>query len=684
MSAGYLRELTFYTLIRQGALVKNRKVIHCATRPPREADTGEKLLPQHSIFLPRSLFLFTWALLLLLAFIYQVITIPVFLTFDVFDNTETLALDIVCTAIFAGDILVNFNAFYYEYGELIWKRRQIAANYLRNWFIIDLLSAFPYHRLFELSVFHETDQDYGFDTHRVLRCLRLLLIFKLPHILDTIRQRMASRTFSFLFSCVLLSIAVLSIAHWVACGFYYVARFGPEHKNWIFVKKFGDMSKLDLYIIALDWTMSTLTTTGYGDIVPCSFQEKIYGTLILTLSIGIFSYFVGKISVTVSLIDKDDAEHKEMRLAITRYLKDRALPKGTMNRALRHFEYSWVRHKQDSRKSNTRIDRGILDHFSEPLKNEICENIYGRVLSQVPVFQLFESALIRKISRAVETFIFAPDDIVISEGERSTELYFLERGSAEVFHQQTQHTYILLEVRNMQSGRYFGEVAFFIGCERSASVRCLQFCDLLRLKRGELLKLLTLSPSDMLTYRKIMEYYECRSLDALGIRCYLCQEANHLARNCPNCRIRVNKDNFRSKWLRRRSSGVIIHRGSIRECYLRRKRKIRSALRYTIRNVKAQESWNRLKGARYLLTKHITQSAYNPAHEEDLVQDDGDEDLEYCPVSMSSQDSSDMSVSSEDDRPTREKSNPVPSLLFAKQDSIRENSMKKSHALTEK
>ena len=235
----------------------------------------------------------------------------------------------------------------------------------------------------------------------------------------------------------------------------------------------------------------------------------------------------------------------------------------------------------------------------------------------------------------------------------------------------------------MQSGRYFGEVAFFIGCERSASVRCLQFCDLLRLKREELLKLLTLSPSDMLTYRKILGYYESRSFDSLGIRCYLCQEANHLARDCPNCRIRVNKDNFRNKWLRRRSSGVIIHRGSIRECYLRRIRKIRPALRYSIKNVKAKESWNRLKGARYQLTKHITQSAYHPAHEEDLVQDDGDEDLEYCPVSMSSQDSSDMFVSSQEDKPTREKSNPVPSMLFAKQDSIRENSVKKSHALTE-
>jgi len=461
-----------------------------------------------------------------------------------------------------------------------------------------------------------------------------------------------------------------------------VARFGPEHHNWIFVKNFSNMSKLDLYIVALDWTMSTLTTTGYGDIVPCSFHEKVYGTIILTLSIGIFSYFVGKISVTVSLIDKDEAEHKAMRLAITRYLKDRAVPKGTTYRALRHVEYSWVRCMQDSRKSNTRIDRGILDHFSEPLKNEISEHIYGRVLNQVPIFQLFESALIRKISRSVETFIYAPDDTVLQEEEHSTELYFLQRGSAEVYHQKTQHTYTLLEVSAMQSGRYFGEVAFFIGCARTASVRCLKFCDLLRLKREALLKALTLSPSDMLIYRKVLDYFECRSLDALGILCYLCQEANHLARDCPNCRIRVNKETFRTKWLRRRSSGILIHRSSIRDSYIRRKRKIRCALRYTIRNVKAQETWDRLKGAGYQLTKHITQSAYNPAHEEDLVQDDGDEDLEYCPISVSSNSDS---PSSEEDKPTQEKSNPIPSLLFAKQDSIRESlKRQKSHAWTEK
>lgn len=445
MSAGYLRELTLYT-VTQDYVLKNRKIVHCASRPHHEVDTGEALLPRHSIFLPHSFFLFIWSVLLLVALIYQILTVPVFLTFDVEDDTVTIALDVVCTVIFAGDILVNFNAFYYEYGVLVWKRRTIAMSYLRNWFLLDLLAAFPYFRLFELSMFADINDDEGFDTHRILRCLRLIRIFKLPQVVDNIRTRVASRTFSFIFSCVLLSIAVLSIAHWVACGFFYVSRFGPSHLNWIFVKKHGDLSQLDLYILALDWTMSTLTTTGYGDIVPCSYYEKIYGTIILTLSIGIFSYFVGKISVTVSLLDKDEAEHREMRLAITRYLKDRGVPKGTMKRALRHFEYGWVISRQDSRKSNASIDKNILEHFSEPLKNEICEQIYGSFLVKVPIFQLFEAELVRRISRGVESFVYAPDDIVLQEGERSTELYFIQRGSVEVFHHQTQHTYTLLSV----------------------------------------------------------------------------------------------------------------------------------------------------------------------------------------------------------------------------------------------
>ena len=42
------------------------------------------------------------------------------------------------------DIVVNFfSAYENEFGIIIYKRKEIAINYLKTWFIIDFLSGFP-------------------------------------------------------------------------------------------------------------------------------------------------------------------------------------------------------------------------------------------------------------------------------------------------------------------------------------------------------------------------------------------------------------------------------------------------------------------------------------------------------------------------------------------------------------
>ena len=42
------------------------------------------------------------------------------------------------------DILVNFNTGFYTKGNIIYKRSEIAKNYIITWFLIDVLASFPY------------------------------------------------------------------------------------------------------------------------------------------------------------------------------------------------------------------------------------------------------------------------------------------------------------------------------------------------------------------------------------------------------------------------------------------------------------------------------------------------------------------------------------------------------------
>ena len=42
------------------------------------------------------------------------------------------------------DICITFNTGFYKKGYLVMKRREIVKNYIKTWFIIDLLASFPY------------------------------------------------------------------------------------------------------------------------------------------------------------------------------------------------------------------------------------------------------------------------------------------------------------------------------------------------------------------------------------------------------------------------------------------------------------------------------------------------------------------------------------------------------------
>ena len=43
------------------------------------------------------------------------------------------------------DILITFNTGFCEKGMIIMNRKQIAINYLKKWFVFDLLSTIPYN-----------------------------------------------------------------------------------------------------------------------------------------------------------------------------------------------------------------------------------------------------------------------------------------------------------------------------------------------------------------------------------------------------------------------------------------------------------------------------------------------------------------------------------------------------------
>ncbi len=137
--------------------------------------------------------------------------------------------------------------------------------------LIDLLAILP----FWLSMFLPIDT-------RILRVLRLLRIFKLSRhfaVLELLGSVLRNEA-KILISAIFLMIVLVVLA---SAGIYVVERTAqPE--------VFGSIPR------AMWWATVTLTTVGYGDVVPITVAGRMFGIVITVLGVGMAALPAGIIA----------------------------------------------------------------------------------------------------------------------------------------------------------------------------------------------------------------------------------------------------------------------------------------------------------------------------------------------------------------------------------------------------
>ena len=141
--------------------------------------------------------------------------------------------------------------------------------------IIDLIAILPSLLMFFLPL-----------DIRFLRVLRLLRVFKLTRYSRAMQLLLQAfiNEGSSLFAAFFIMAVVLILA---SCGIYLI-----EHD--IQPDKFGSIPA------AMWWAMATLTTVGYGDVVPITAMGKLFGGVITVLSMGMIAIPTGLLASSFS------------------------------------------------------------------------------------------------------------------------------------------------------------------------------------------------------------------------------------------------------------------------------------------------------------------------------------------------------------------------------------------------
>jgi hypothetical protein len=94
------------------------------------------------------------------------------------------------------------------------------------------------------------------------------------------------------------------VIHFIACAWIFIGKWNiDEPDNWIIMNEFLDMSQHQLYAIGLYWSVTTITTVGYGDIHAQNTTEHIYSILVMIIGVYIYSSMIGIISNLIQNFD---------------------------------------------------------------------------------------------------------------------------------------------------------------------------------------------------------------------------------------------------------------------------------------------------------------------------------------------------------------------------------------------
>ncbi len=404
-------------------------------------------------------FIFGWDIWLSVLATYLAIEVPFQLVVRHQPAGIFLFLNVLTSCVFIVDIVLRFRQPPPHHMHAGHSRQTIALNYMKSWFIFDLLAAIPFEFFFN-SVGH-------FGIALLLCAFRLLKILRVMSFQSTwefkikLNHGVVRLIFFFYFLALFM--------HWLALGWMRITLM-DIHSN-----------TLHVYILALYWCTSTVTTIGYGDMIPNKNRTiEVAFTIFAQLTgAGSFGYIIANIATLLTNIDIVKTRHHERVDRVDNYMKSKKMPKDLMDRVHHYYHYLWsTRRGYD--------DAVVLAELPESFRYEFALFLNKNIIEKVPMFKDADPSMIKEILVYLKPCLFAPGDAICTFGEIGDEMYFINKGAVEVLSKDGQHVYATIK-----EGGFFGEIALLLKQPRNATIRAVGYCDLYSLDKSSFDKVIS-------------------------------------------------------------------------------------------------------------------------------------------------------------------------------------------------
>jgi CRP-like cAMP-binding protein len=431
------------------------------------------------LFRPDSKVHMIWSLVYFCLMAYTAFLTPFNLAFSDPDQTDSwYYLDFIINILFACDILITLNTAIEEKGVLETRRLRIFLRYLKSWLVLDIVACIPFSS-FDVGNSAEYSGSGQMSSllrllrlPRLYRVLRLTRVFKMLnnqhswHCLDRFQERVGIRHSAM--RMIFFMITVLLAVHIMACIWFFLSLLeGHSPQTWAGKLNLQSASTLDQYMASLYWTVTTLSTVGYGDIVPSTSLERIVSIFWMIFGLCFFSFTVSSLSSMLNSVDTKESLLSHKLAAIDEFAEESLLTKDLRERLRVALKYSTLKSGFSSQ-----MKHEIFSELPRELRCEVALAMHHGAARHIPFFRERDQAFLAAVVPFLNSLEIKDHCPVYKAGEYSDEVYFIAKGKC-------LHMYGDLVMKKLEEGSYFGEIEVLLGIPRKNAVLAASTTDLL-------------------------------------------------------------------------------------------------------------------------------------------------------------------------------------------------------------